>query len=398
MIYLIDIVGTCNLRCPSCPVGNFEQKNFLGDKRPKGFMKLDLFKKIIGKIKADNPDSKPNLWLYNWGEALLHPQITDFLREIAEAGLTAEISTNLNSKVDLGEIVEAQLGQIAGLRISLSGFTQEVYQRGHKGGKVALVKSNMYRLRHYMDMYKKNIPIHVYYHVYRDNAGDELIRMSQLCQELGFSFWPSWAYFMPLEKVFEYLNIKYETASSNSKTTHPVIPKALETRIGQSKLSHDDEEIISRLVIPIEKMVEMAKKVHIDDCYLRSSQTAINFDGSVSLCCAVYDPAFTIAESFLSSSQDELQRLKYSHPLCITCMDNHFPQIAMYMPPEDWDSACNAVLKGLGVPNNISMFGGAEITKSPLVASAYPEETYGGSMKIGRFEISVSVRRSGLAK
>lgn len=357
MNYLIDIVGTCNIRCPSCPVGNFEQQDFLGERRPKGFMKLELFKEIIGKIKAENPDGKPNLWLYNWGEALIHPQITEFLMEVAEAGLTAEISTNLSGRVDLGKVVEAQQGQISSLRISLSGFTQEVYQKGHKGGKVALVKSNMYLLRYYMDMYKKDIPIQVYYHVYRDNAGDELTRMAQLCQELGFVFWPSWAYFMPLEKVLDYLGVNYEVPGSKSMVKRLLARVGLKNQAGQSNLSGDDAEVISRLVLPIEKMMEIAKKVHIDDCQLRSSQTVINFDGSVSLCCGVYDPAFTIAKSFLDSPQAELRRLKYSNSMCATCMDNNFPQYAMYMPTEDWDEACNAALKEIGVPNYISGFG-----------------------------------------
>ena len=357
MIYLIDIVGTCNLSCPSCPVGNFEKKNFLGDKRPKGFMKLDLFKKIIEKIKADNPGTNPSLLLYNWGEALIHPQIAEFLRAVAEAGCTAEISTNLNSKIDLRTIVEAQLGQITGLRISLSGFTQNVYQKSHRGGNVALVKSNMYRLRHYMDMCDKNIPTHIYYHVYRDNAGYELTQMLHLSQELGFSFWPSWAYLMPQEKVLDYLNVNYGTSIASSRLPHPAIPVVLEKQTGRNTLSPDDADLVARLVLPIEQMVEMARTVRLDDCHLRSSQTVINFDGSVPLCCTVYDPAFTIADSFLDSTQDELQRLKYSHPMCKTCMDNHFPQIAMYLPLAGWDEACNTVLKELGVPNYVSMFG-----------------------------------------
>src|SRR4029077_12200269 len=47
-IFVIDIVVACNLRCPTCPVGNSPE-------RPKGFMDLALFERIIAKIRQDSP-------------------------------------------------------------------------------------------------------------------------------------------------------------------------------------------------------------------------------------------------------------------------------------------------------------------------------------------------------
>ena len=43
MEMLIDIVGTCNLKCPSCPMGNSENNNY---KKP---MPIDVFSSIIKK-------------------------------------------------------------------------------------------------------------------------------------------------------------------------------------------------------------------------------------------------------------------------------------------------------------------------------------------------------------
>jgi len=57
-MYYIDIVGTCNLRCPSCPVGNYLPHDFMDLQRPKGFMKLALFEQILDKIKRENSDYK----------------------------------------------------------------------------------------------------------------------------------------------------------------------------------------------------------------------------------------------------------------------------------------------------------------------------------------------------
>ncbi len=54
-VYAIDVVGTCNLRCPTCPVGNSP----LGA-RPKGFMEVDLFRRIIAKVVADDAAARPS--------------------------------------------------------------------------------------------------------------------------------------------------------------------------------------------------------------------------------------------------------------------------------------------------------------------------------------------------
>jgi hypothetical protein len=288
----------------------------------------------------------------------------EFLQFIGEAGCTAEISTNLSTETDLKGIVKAQKGQISRLRISLSGFYQPVYEKGHRSGRIALVKSNMHRLRHYMDLYKKNIPVHIYYHVYRDNAGEDLLMMASLCRELGFGFFPGWAYFMPLEKIMDYLNIDRTHTQERNRTVSS-IPIALAEPSRHSRLSQEDFDLIGRLVMPIEKMVELAKNAHVQDCVLRSLQTVINYDGSVPLCCATYDPAFVIAESFLNTSAEDLRKAKYSHSLCGACMKNHLHKVVVNLPYAEWDRVCNEELAKIGIPHSISMFSEPFIANKP---------------------------------
>ena len=61
-VYAIDVVGTCNLRCPTCPVGNFTAAD-----RPKGFMEPELFERILDKIVAERMSegaaAQPQIWL-----------------------------------------------------------------------------------------------------------------------------------------------------------------------------------------------------------------------------------------------------------------------------------------------------------------------------------------------
>ena len=53
---------------------------------------------------------------------------------------------------------------------------------------------------------------------------------------------------------------------------------------------------------------------------MRFNQTAINHDGSVALCCAVYDQDNMLGVSFLDEDFVALERRKYAHPFCGDCI------------------------------------------------------------------------------
>ncbi len=313
MEYLIDIVGTCNLSCPSCPVGNFGETDFAATPRKKGFMELELFVSIIEKAQSECAarSEAMSVCLYNWGEPLMHPDIVKFVNLLADKNIPFSISSNLNTEFSLARIVRAGP---AHFRISMSGYTNPTYTKGHKGGDVNMVISNMYRLRHYMEKQKKSFPVEVFYHVYRDNCDDDMVKLAELCATLDFQFHPAWAYFSPIEKVIDY--------ASNP-----------------ARLSAADRETLARLVIPMNEVLAMAQTVHSPECGMRTNQMAINHDGAVALCCGVYDPKNFIAGSFLEVSRDELQRRKFQSELCGTCMSHGIHDAAYWKPSEEWDVA-----------------------------------------------------------
>jgi hypothetical protein len=51
-------------------------------------------------------------------------------------------------------------------RISLSGFNQDTYQKGHVGGDIELVKNNMRLLSELKKKYSSTTIIEVYFHKY----------------------------------------------------------------------------------------------------------------------------------------------------------------------------------------------------------------------------------------
>ena len=135
--FTIDIVGSCNLKCPSCAHGTDTSMV------PKGFMTLDDYKKIIKKIMED-VDLVSHISLYSWGEPFLHPKLDMFINYAHEMGIATAVSTNLStiSSQQIEKIIKTSPDY---LKISLSGYYPEVYNTTHTGGDINLVKSNLYK-------------------------------------------------------------------------------------------------------------------------------------------------------------------------------------------------------------------------------------------------------------
>ena len=289
--YWIDIVGTCNLRCPTCPTGNFLDSEFSVGRNPTGFMDLDLYKRILEKIKRDNVSDRIEVHLYTWGEPLLHPKVAEFVTATKRIGFFCGISSNLNLDKNLKNVIKAGPDFF---RISLSGYYQDNYKLTHKRGDIRTVKSNMYRMRKLLDLNKSNTNVQVLYHVYQHNAGDDLTMMIKLCEELEFDLDPVWAYYMPLEKSLDYLD---------------------------GKVSAEDEKIINMLAIDPADVSKAAIPYKEQDCNLRKTQITLNIDGSVQLCCATFDQAYVVAPSFVDTPHVEIQRLRYANDMCGPCME-----------------------------------------------------------------------------
>ncbi len=282
-IYSIDIVGTCNLRCPSCPVGNTD----LGQ-RPQGFMQLDLFKDILAKIIQESPDPEPQIWLFNWGEPLLHPQVAGFVQAINEHGLKSYLSSNLNVRKGIDSLIAAAPTD---LKISLSGASKETYAQTHVRGKFDLVVENMHKIRRALDRHQSDTHVWVGQHIYQHNL-NEISQMAELCRQLKFAHHPIPAFYQPLEALLEIAQEKDINA--------PVLDLLLEhpAKYIRRFQEHRDNRY---------------------DCELRFNQTVINYDGSVALCCSVYKPENQLGISFLGQNFSAIEKLKYQHSFCTSC-------------------------------------------------------------------------------
>ncbi|NRR32628.1 radical SAM protein [Oxalobacteraceae bacterium] len=283
-VYAIDIVGTCNLRCPTCPVGNSQ-----ASERPRGFMPLDLFEKIILKIVAERVDRQAEIWLFNWGEPLLHPDLPALIGIVKAHGLRCHLSSNLNVEHGLAEMVKAAPDD---LKISLSGFTPETYERTHARGKLMLMKANLYLLRHYLDKYGVATKVWVGHHLYKGGES-QLAAVAAVCQELGFAHHPIAAFYQPLERLVELIEGRGKPG--------PIIDSLIESPL---------------VYVPR----NAARSRPGLDCELRFNQTVINHDGSVALCCSVYDKENMLGLQFVDTPHAQIERARYEHAFCATCM------------------------------------------------------------------------------
>ncbi len=144
----IEPTNLCNLKCPLCPVGSGNNK------REKGKLALDNFKKIIDEIGGYIYD----LVLTNYGEPFLNPQILDMLYYAQEKRISTRLITNalLIDNVSAAGIVKSGLDRIV---ISLDGIDQETYSSYRIGGQLSKVIEAINLIVEAKNEQKKSLPL-----------------------------------------------------------------------------------------------------------------------------------------------------------------------------------------------------------------------------------------------
>src|SRR5262245_23799433 len=185
--FYVDVIGACNLRCPSCPVGNQPEVQ-----NPRGAMTPEFLDQIL--TKADRECEVAGVGLFNWTEPMLHPRLAELVRVVHEHGVECHLSANLN----LARNFEAVLCERpAFLRVSLSGFTQETYGVTHRGGDIERVKANMAELARIRREVGAPTRLQAFYLRYRTNLHEE-DAMREFAVGLGYEFAGHWAVMLPL--------------------------------------------------------------------------------------------------------------------------------------------------------------------------------------------------------
>ncbi|HBH54253.1 MAG TPA: radical SAM protein [Planctomycetaceae bacterium] len=316
-ILTVDIVGMCNLRCPSCPVGN------MGPVNPSGLMSEELFHRIVEKAVTDF--GIESVVLFNWTESLLHPRVARFVQHVKSLGLYCMLSSNLNVLNDADAIMEAHPDHF---RISLSGFTQEVYGKTHRQGNIERVKQNMRMLstaRQRAGAHQTRVV--VYYHKYRHNL-HEVAPMREFSHQLGFEFSDAWAYYMPLEKLLRLLD---------------------------GQLPPEERRFVEdEFALPIVESIAAARELGPDHrCNLLDDQLVIDVHGNLAICCTVFDlrDGPNRLGSFLEMSSEDISRSKRDHATCAKCTAHNIHlHYSYYDLPELQQKYDDLATRNLGRP------------------------------------------------
>ncbi len=112
----IEPTSFCNLRCVMCPNKDL-------DRRDKGYMPLELFRKIVDEAAGFVHEAN----LIHRGESLLHPDFFEMVRAASSAGIVTKLHTNatLLDEDKSRRLIEAGLHQ---LTFSFDGYDKATYE------------------------------------------------------------------------------------------------------------------------------------------------------------------------------------------------------------------------------------------------------------------------------
>ena len=262
-------IASCNLRCAMCPNGKVS--GLINNTR--GLMGYGLFRKIIDKFVAENV----KVWLLffgNWGEPLLNHDISKMIRYaklkpgfLIESSVI-EIATNLNYLHNPVELIESGVDCIS---VSISGMTQEVYEKNHRGGNINIVLDNILQLVEIKKRNRSDKPhLRINFHDTIYNKKDQNIA-KKFCSDNELEFCLRRMYICSVDD-----NIRFQ----------------------------EEKEKFSKFYcnfIDLDKEIYLATTVSprdITNCFLRTSYVVINSNGQLYRCCGVFEEEYYMGSIF----------------------------------------------------------------------------------------------------
>jgi MoaA/NifB/PqqE/SkfB family radical SAM enzyme len=321
--YFLECNSACNLHCPTCTKGNVE-----GYAHKNGIMDADLMERILDKIQFENP--KAIVFLYGNSEPFLHPRLAECVSSIKRRGLNAQFSTNCNFVQHEDEVIAAGPDMII---ISLSGFTQDTYVRGHAGGDIEKVKANMKLLADANKRSAHPVNISVNYHIYNDNE-HELPLMKEYAEGLGLGFFSSYARAISMENAIQYCRSHDPNATpfdiqEGRPDWNKEFPPAGKTYA----------DAMTRIKIPPTVARAMYSRLPaFPVCPIGTMFTFIRHDGKTQLCACTADRRVTLGD-YLETTQDELAEQRTGHAICQQCTKYHLRYYFHIVDKETWTPA-----------------------------------------------------------
>jgi MoaA/NifB/PqqE/SkfB family radical SAM enzyme len=271
-------------------------------------MPLDIFEKIVAKARTDGYDT---IGLYNWIEPFLAKTLDNYVCIIKREGLFCDVSSNFSLRPSsyFDAIQKALEAGIDTLRVSVSGYQQEIYAIDHVGGNISWVKENLERVA----LLKRHtiISTHVIVRFLKfDYNAEEEAALRNFAESLGVDF--------------EVIDGVGHPSNSVDKfaAEHFYIDRL--KNFAPSRTYEKNGEI----------------------CPLVMDTIPIDPRGDIYLCCLHPNyPPMRIG-SYLDSQKEDILLQRYTHPICQSC---NFPR--RLATTSDCDKLVNAIKVRLGHPD-----------------------------------------------
>jgi MoaA/NifB/PqqE/SkfB family radical SAM enzyme len=252
---VIDPSDICNLRCPLCPTGQGRND------RSKGKMSFTNFRNIINELG-------PYLYridLHNWGEPLLNDEIYQMIRYAKIFNIEVRVSSNLNTinRANAENLVASGLDVLI---ISLDGASQETYVQYRIGGQFNKVLDNIKMISESKQKLHTSKPFMIWQFLVMEHNEHEIF----LAKKIAKDFFVGQLDFFGIHcdmgrEIFWNSKARFENT--------------------RKWLPHNERFCIYDLATG-------ERKNPPNTCNYLWTQSAINWNGSVSPCCGLYDEKF----------------------------------------------------------------------------------------------------------
>jgi len=170
-----DPTNICQLACPLCPTGLRIQ-----DRKPDS-APLGAFERLMDEVG----DYIFFLDLYNWGEPLLNPQLPDMIGIAARKGIVTCVSTNLSLPLPEDRLRALLTSGLSELIVSIDGASQATYGTYRRRGNWSLAVENLRRLAAARKELGQGRPLLTWrFYVFRFNE-HEIDRARAMAEEIG---------------------------------------------------------------------------------------------------------------------------------------------------------------------------------------------------------------------
>lgn len=293
----IDITNHCNYSCVLCPHSKKSQVV------QKGFMSEATYKKIIDYFGC----TAQRLSLHNWGEPLLHPNISDYVEYAVNKGLEVKFSTNLAC---LTEELACRLivSGLQGITVSIHAGTAKTYKKYTQRDTFNVVLKNLKMLIKQKKIFKACTPHITWLYVVNAYNYNEIEIARALASDIGVDSFVT----IPTRTMMdeEVLLTKEEKIQKYGEW----IPKTLEWN----------------------KYLDIANRSSNNSCTWPWERLVFDWDGSIYPCCLVYGDKYKYKFDIENNDIDKLwnstnmvefrkaSQGKSNQTICSICYKNNF--------------------------------------------------------------------------